>query len=575
MSVSGVGIGDIQAAFCATLCDEWVRNGVTHAVICPGSRSTPLAVALARNAGIEVIVRLDERSAAFVALGIGQSTGRPAVLLTTSGTAAVECHPAVAEALLAGVPLLVCTADRPPELQGVGAPQTLDQTRLYGPEVPFFAPGVPDGAVRHTWRSLACRSATLARTMPGPVQVNLAFREPLLGDVELGGGVSLGRPDGRPWHEIPDVATEADIDTLAEGWWSSTRGLVLAGAGIEDPEAVLALARLLGWPVLADPRSGVRSSAPGVIAHAESLVRAEPFGPDHRPDAVLRLGERWASKAVFALSQEAEEVVVEAARSWRDPEQRALAVVSMEPGAFCRSLLARLQGSDVERRTPGAWWDEWVAAEAAARAVLADEVETFSEPGLARLVAAIAPDDGVVVVSSSMPIRDLEAFAAPRSVPARVLSNRGVNGIDGVVSTAIGVSVATGAPTIALVGDLAFLHDLSALLHATHDRGRLTVVVADNGGGGIFSFLAPATALPPDEFEPLFATPPTTDVAAAAAGCGWPVLDVGPGDDLRSLLTSVVAEEGCRVVRVRLGDRAGNVAEHHRLHHVVAEALPS
>ena len=202
----GAGDADVQAAFAATLVDEWVRCGVAHAVVCPGSRSTPLAVALAACPAVSVHVRLDERSAAFTALGIGRASGRPALILTTSGTAAAELHAAMVEADLGGAPLIACTADRPPERRDVGAPQTIDQTHLFGRSVRWFCdPGVPDRASRASWRSLAARSvaeATSGTGGPGPVHLNFPFREPLLGDPGAGGGVSPGRPNGLPWHEV-------------------------------------------------------------------------------------------------------------------------------------------------------------------------------------------------------------------------------------------------------------------------------------------------------------------------------------------------------------------------------------
>ncbi len=272
----------VAASFSATLVDEWVRAGLTDAVLAPGSRSTPLAVALARESRIALHVRLDERSAAFFALGIGLATGRPAVLLTTSGTAAVEVHAAVVEAHLSRVPMIVCTADRPPELHHVGAPQTIEQGGLFAGAVRFFAePGVPDDRGRWSWRSLGSRlvaEATVGPMGPGPVHANLAFREPLL---EMPGELPPGRRNGRPWHRagiVRRVPEPASLDALVGLTRPAARGLIVAGAGAGTPEVVRRLADTLGWPVLADPRSGARvpgaAGAPTVAA-ADALLRVE------------------------------------------------------------------------------------------------------------------------------------------------------------------------------------------------------------------------------------------------------------------------------------------------------------
>jgi 2-succinyl-5-enolpyruvyl-6-hydroxy-3-cyclohexene-1-carboxylate synthase len=586
--------GDGQAAFAATLVDEWVRCGVAHAVVCPGSRSTPLVVALAAQGRLAVHVRLDERSAGFTALGIGRSSGRPALVVTTSGTAAAELHAAVVEADLSGVPLIACTADRPPELRGVGAPQTIDQDHLFGPAPRwYFDPGVPDVATRSVWRSLAARSVAEATTGPrgpGPVHLNLPFREPLLGDQEAVGGVAPGRPGREPWHTrpTPDLHLGAGpLAALVDGVLDpANRGVITAGAGCGEPEAVLALAAALGWPVLAEPRSGLRIPAGGVIATADALLRSEGFSAGHRPDVVLRLGERWVSSVVgrflaAAAGDGAPSIVVGAGAGWDDPEREATAVVRCDPTLFCREAVRYLgEASDrgPDAGEAGSWLASWSAAEEGARRVITTALGgegPLSEPSLAHRLFARVPGGATVVVSSSMPVRDLEAFGLPRSDPPRVVANRGANGIDGVVSTAWGVALASGGPTVALVGDLAFLHDVSALVRTGDPDVPLTVVVADNGGGGIFSFLPPAAALDPPLFERLFATPPSCDVAAVAAGFGWTVHDLGDDgtDRLEDVLDRCTAGGSPAVVRVRLPDRGENVAVHDRIHAAVLASM--
>jgi 2-succinyl-5-enolpyruvyl-6-hydroxy-3-cyclohexene-1-carboxylate synthase len=588
-------VADVQAAYAATLADEWARHGVAHAVVCPGSRSAPLALALAAEPRIAVHVRLDERAAGFSALGIGLSTRSPAVVVTTSGTAAAELHAAVVEADLAGVPVLVCTADRPPELHGVGAPQTIEQRELFGRTVRWRCdPGVVDASTRTWWRSVASRSvieATRGPKGPGPVHLNLPFREPLVGDAALGGGPVPGRPSGRPWHlapasdGAPSEAMLASLTTSGEGGMPPARGLVVAGARCGDPGSVLALARALGWPVLADPCSGLRVPEEGVVSAADPLLRSEAFAGSHRPEVVLRLGGPWASRSVETYLADAATagtrvVVVDPGGSWRDPSRQAAVLLRCDPSALCRALLVR-SGARTRAEVAldgGAWWQQWVAAEARALGVLADLLPSvLDEPSLARSLFAALPPGANLVVASSMPVRDLESFAAPRPTPPRVLANRGANGIDGVVSTALGVAIGSGAPTVALVGDLAFLHDVSALVDGGRSPVPLTVVVADNGGGGIFSFLEQAALLDRSTFELLFATPRGQDPAAVAAGFGWPVehVDRGGVEEFAETVAARVASGSPSVIRVRLPEGAHNVERHRALFAAVADALES
>jgi 2-succinyl-5-enolpyruvyl-6-hydroxy-3-cyclohexene-1-carboxylate synthase len=579
---SPVGDGDRQAAFCAALVDEWVRAGVRHAVICPGSRSTPLATAVAADPRLELHVRLDERSAGFTALGMGMATGAPAVVVVTSGTAAAELHAAVVEADLAGVPMVVCTADRPPELRDVGAPQTIDQTHLFGRSPRWFAdPGVPDEAARSSWRSLGSRAvaeAVSGARGPGPVHLNLPFREPLLGDAGIG-GVPDGRPDGVPWHRVDRAVAGPSVpvvdELVADPLTPGRRGVIVAGAGCGDPDAVLRLAQVLGWPVLADPRSGLRRAGTGVVSSADGILRSAPFVAAHRPDVVLRLGQPWASKVVNGFASGAPGVVVDP-WGWSDPERSADRLIRCDPTVFCRAVASAL-GGGTGSSTPsvGGWAAAWEQAEAVVQQALADALRSAggpTEPAVARHLLASVAAGSTVLVSSSMPVRDLEAFGAPRTDPVTVLANRGANGIDGVVSTALGVALA-GGPTTALVGDLAFLHDVSALVGPAGQRPPLTVVVVDNAGGGIFSFLPQADRLEAERFERLFGTPQAHDPAAVARGFGWEVVEIAGDDWSVALADALRPHTGGRVVVVRVPDRRANVAVHDRVNAAIVGAL--
>ncbi len=575
-------MSDPQATFAATLVDEWARAGVREAVVCPGSRSTPLALALATDGRIRVHVHHDERAGGFTALGVGLETGSPAVVLTTSGTAAVELHPAVVEAHQAGVPLLVCTADRPPELQDVGAPQTVDQTHLFGRSARWFAaPGVADPALAGTWRSLAARAVAeslgAGGGAPGPVHLDLAFRDPLVGDP---GPLPPGRPGGAPWHEVRAGAAVGDglVSRLAARC-AGRRGVIVAGGGLGGAAGVHELAAVLGWPVLADPRSGCRTPVPTTVAAFDALLRVPAFAEAHRPEVVLRLGTPPASKvlAQWLAGLDAEQLAVDAHGRWFDPERTATDVVAAPPGELCGRLAEVLTaGPGGGSAPPGeGWLASWVAADAAARAAVDAVIDAHdepTEPGVARDVVAGLPAGAHLVVASSMPVRDVEWYAAPRHGLA-VHANRGANGIDGVVSTAVGVALAGGAPTAALVGDVAFLHDSNALVGLAARTLDLTVVVVDNRGGGIFEFL-PQASLDRERFELLFGTPHDADLVSLARAHG---VDVELLDRAAAVLPAVARSAGRGGVRVLVvrTDRRANVAVHDEIHAAVAAALPA
>lgn len=543
---------DVAATFCATLVDEWVRGGLTHACIAPGSRSTPLALALAADARLQVSVHHDERSAAFVALGLGLATRRPAVVLTTSGTAAAELHAAVVEAHLAAVSMLVVTADRPPELRDVGAPQTIDQVALFGRAVRLYVePGVAVWHNRHTWRPLAAHAQLAAFGVgggigggrPGPVHCNLAFREPLVGRAHA---LPLGRPRNAPWHRTAQVRIDGGVVIDR-----SKRGLVIAGSGAASHAIGI---RRLGWPVIADPRSGLAG-----IAHADALLRVASFAAAQRPETIVRVGDLPASRVVseWVATSGADQVVI--LDSWNDPALGAL-------------LVAPTFTVDTTGSAPRAWLRSWLQADATAAHAIGEHLaraKAITEPFVARLVIAEAPRNSHVVVASSMPIRDVEWYA-PRRSDITVHANRGANGIDGVVSTAIGVA-ASGVPTVALVGDVAFLHDSSALVALARRALALTIVVIDNDGGGIFSFLSQADALEAARFEQLFGTPHGTDCAALARAHGLRVVDAGTPVALSRALVRV---QGVTVVVVKT-DRAANVVLHRALNDAVRAVLDS
>lgn len=537
-------------AFSRVLVDEWRRSGVTDAFVAPGSRSTPLAVALAERLDTHVI--LDERSAGFSALGTALASGRPTVVACTSGTAGANLYAAVIEASHSGVPLLVCTADRPPELHDIGAPQTTDQMHLYGRAVRWFAaPGPPDPSNASSWRSLASRAVGEATGLrAGPVHLNLAFREPFLDDGAIPG--PPGRPDGGPWHRlggpIPVGDPPADVTAICS---HARRPVVVAGAGASDTLT------LDGVPVLGDHRG----SLTGTVGHWDLLLRRRGFAETHVPDLVVRVGMPPASKALAQWLEQLDvpQIVLMPGARWIDPSRNSTWLLSTP-----RRLT--LTG---ESGWAASWQHAGERAGRAVDAVLAAHAEA-TEPDVAKTTLATLPTGSTLVVSSSMPIRDLESFARPRR-DVRVIANRGVNGIDGVVSTALGVAL-TGVPTTLLIGDLALLHDQGALTGLTERDVTLRLVVVDNDGGGIFSFLPQASLLEPPRFEQLFGTPQHVDLAALLTAHGIECDVVDTSASLHQTLVAMHGRPGVRALVVRT-DRHTNVAVHDELAGAVAVAL--
>lgn len=534
-----------QSTMAATLFDEWVRSGLHDVVICPGSRSTPLTLAAARSPGVVTHVRLDERSAAFFALGRALATSCPVVVVVTSGTAAAELHAAVAEADLAMVPLIVVTADRPPELHGVGAAQTIDQRHLYGSMVRRFEePAVSRPEARATWRPLASRLWNAAAGLtgsPGPVHLNLAFVEPLVAEPAP---LPAPRADGAPWHHVvPGARDSAELDVKGR------RVLAVVGAGVGP--AVVDSCGALDWAVVGD------ATAQGATPYADPLLRDDDFADEMRPDLVVRLGGLPASR-----------VLGERLRSWGAP---VVALTGAGPVADPDAIVGLTRGGlpDPTRdasRGDGAYARAWRAA--AAR--VGDWLETIdaasralSEPTAARAVVGASARHGVpLVIGSSMPVRDVEWWAPERQAPT--YANRGANGIDGVVSTVLGV--AAGACALGLVGDLTMLHDVSGLVDGLGTAGGTCVlVVIDNHGGGIFSFLPQATSLRPEEFERLFATPSGHDLVEVARGLGLAAVRVRDRGALCAAIDEGLAVSGVTVVVADVVTRDENVRHHDTL----------
>jgi 2-succinyl-5-enolpyruvyl-6-hydroxy-3-cyclohexene-1-carboxylate synthase len=562
-------------------------SGVSQVVLCPGSRSTPLTVGFTGDASFRSWLHLDERSAGYFALGLAREVGEPVALVCTSGTAAANFLPAVIEASLSRVPLVVLTADRPPELRDVGAAQTIDQVALYGSHARWAVDmPVADGseAVERYATRTAARAVELARGAPaGPVHLNFPFREPLISGSVAGAGAAPSMPAIRV--EPASVAISDELVARCAEAFADRRGVIVCGP--ESPplpaSEIATLAADFGWPVLADPLSGVRVGGHDlamVLDSYDTLLRDPQFAAAVTPEVVLRFGAAMTSKATngwLAGLTEAHHVVVDAA-GWRDPDALATEVVRADAEAFCSALLARLSGGDA---TEAQWASLWTAANAAAREAQRAALDAFDEPFEGRAgveLAAALPDGTTLVAGNSMPVRDLDSFLPSGERELRIVGTRGASGIDGVVSSAVGAAAGREAgasgPVALLVGDLSFFHDLNGLWALRRHGLDLTVLLVNNDGGGIFHFLPQAEALP-DRFEQWFGTPHGLDFRGAVEmhGGSFATLDgSGVGGGWGDALTSAIGTPGLSVLELRT-ERVRNVELHQQVWAQAHEAV--
>jgi 2-succinyl-5-enolpyruvyl-6-hydroxy-3-cyclohexene-1-carboxylate synthase len=542
-------------ALATVLVDELVRCGVTDVVIAPGSRSAPLALAVHEESRLRLHVRIDERSASFLALGLAKRSERPVALICTSGTAAANFHPAVIEAGESGVPLLVLTADRPPELRGTGANQTIDQVKLYGSAVRWFAEtGVPEdrpGQVAY-WRSLACRAyqRAVGPSDPGPVHLNVAFREPLIPDGDSTWCESLDGDAGGAWVRSR-VAPPASALHLPP----TRRGVLVVGDGASNVRRYVAAAGMAGWPVLSEPNGGGRYGDHSISTYHFLLGNAE-FAETHRPDVVVTLGRPGLSRPLLSWLRRAEEHIVVAPdlTRWPDPTRSATQVAQAVE-------IPVTSGDD-------AWLRSWRHSDHVAREAIDAVLDSsgLNEPRLARDLAELLPNGSLLFCGSSMPIRDLDQAMRPRR-GLRLMASRGASGIDGLVSTSIGAALAHNGPSYALIGDLTLLHDQNGLILGPREpRPNLCLVVVNNDGGGIFSLLPQARLDGP--FERVFGTPHGVDLGYLTAASGTPYTLLEDIDDL----PKAIKGDGLRVVEART-TREENAAVHAAMREAVRSVL--
>jgi len=602
-----------NTALASAFAEELARGGLRRAVVSPGSRSTPLAVALWQEPGIEVTVIVDERSAGFFALGAAQASGEPVALLCTSGTALANYHPAVAEADESALPLIVLSADRPPELRGIGAGQTIDQIKVFGESVRWFCEvgthDADDSGLLHM-RSVAARALARARgeIRPGPVHLNLPWREPLAplpveGAVTATDPLALhGREGGRPLTAVTRVdlePTEFVLDEVAGHIGDAIAGVIIAGRQT-DPELREPLARLArasGFPILAEPTSQMRLGPHDrsyVVTTYDTLLRDEHWARNVVPELVMRFGELPTSKPLRAwlAASGADQIVVDPTGGWNEPTGRAAAILRVDPTEAASGWAARLEQASEGRageggtrrplpsRTAGRFVQgpprpaprAWLEAEAEALGAIEGELEGtegITEPALHLALGKAYRDGELVYTASSMPIRDQETFLGPGDADVLLLSNRGANGIDGLVSSGIGAAQASGRQTTIVTGELGFLHDIGGLAALRDVSTPVRIVVIDNGGGGIFHFLPQQSALDADEFEALFGTPRAVSVERAAALFDLPYRRLESLADLPAALAA-----GTGLIEVRT-DRQTNVAAHRRFTNRALAAVAS
>jgi 2-succinyl-5-enolpyruvyl-6-hydroxy-3-cyclohexene-1-carboxylate synthase len=534
---------DVAQSFAATFVDELAVQGVEYACVSPGSRSAPIAMALQRHPKTNVFVQIDERSGSFFGLGLAKATGKPVVLLSTSGTAAAEFHPAVVEAFHSRTPLIVLTADRPPELRDVGANQAIDQQRLYGTAVRwFFDPGPPLDApnAARLWRRLAARA--YAEALNGPVHLNLPFREPLVpppGQIPTPlGESSQSMTAGRA------APTSQQVSSLAAAVRQAKRPLVIAGE-MRDGARLAAGLNRLGIPLLAEPSSQLRRAESGAAVESyEALLRAG-WSLQHGPDLVIRLGGTPTSKVMNAwlAAAAAPTFLIDPDRMWRDEDQVASNVLVCDP----QPLIEALPPPDV-----ASWRDEWISAgKKATAAIAATLVSTPMHEGhIVRALAAKVPDGAQVFIGSSMPIRAADSFWSYARGSQTFYGNRGASGIDGLVSTGLGVAAArSSSPTVLLLGDLSVYHDMNGLWSVRRHGIKATIVVCDNNGGGVFNFLPQAQHS--DVFEEIFATPLGLDFAQVARLYGLVYSPVTDRSGLEPAITDALGAQTSTMVVVR------------------------
>lgn len=565
--------------YTAAFVDELTRLDVRHAVISPGSRSTPISMLLAGHPAIDVHINIDERSAAFFALGIAKATQEPVVLVCTSGTAAANYYPAIVEAKLSRVPLIVITADRPHELRDVGAPQTIDQIHLYASHVKWFSemaiPSIDIGSIQYV-RNVSRRAVIESRRNPaGPVHLNFPVREPLIPNMKET-YYHAGRNEQVTFqlHKKSGLTVrDEEIQSLVFQLEGKKKGILVCGELHNDEfvPAIVQLAEQLQFPILADPLSQIRTASnhPLIIDCYDTFLRNEKAVKTLEPEVIIRFGAMPVSKALTLFikqNKDISHIVVDGAAGWREPTGLATQFVDSDEVFFCRKLATAVK---VQEET--IWREQWQqlnkTAKTGLQAILSEQ--TLNEGKVFSLLEKVTPNDSYIFVSNSMPIRDCDTFLHCNESNRKIFANRGANGIDGVISTALGVSI-VGYPTVLVIGDLSFYHDLNALLAAKKDHLNITIILVNNDGGGIFSFLPQAAEK--NHFEELFGTPHGLDFSHVVKMYNGQFNRVTDWEQFNEAVTESFKVNGLKVIEV-VTNREENVQYHRNLQKNVSQEI--
>lgn len=566
--------------YVASFVDELVRVGVTEAVVSPGSRSTPMAILMAEHPNVNVTINIDERSSAFYALGVAKATKKPVALLCTSGTAAANYFPAIVEAYYSRVPLIVLTADRPHELRDVGAPQAIDQNQLYGNHAKWFVemalPEESEQMLSYV-RTMAGRAAGTALSAPaGPVHLNFPFREPLVPNLDMDNlwgtndalrknvNIVVGKPrmDEEQARLISDLVSE------------KKKGIIVCGShyDAEFSFAVANLAETLQFPILADPLSQLRSgehTKSYILDGYDAFLRDESFRETYSPDIIIRFGAMPVSKALLQYIQKQKntpQIIVDGDGGWRDPTISATDMVYCDEIEFCTMITGQMV-----KRDDTSWVNSWITINDIVKENVntVHKEEILFEGKVFTELQEMLPAGATLFVGNSMPIRDLDTFFTNNEKSIHVLGNRGANGIDGLVSTGMGIG-SQNENTVLVIGDLSFYHDLNGLLAAKHHHLNITVVLINNDGGGIFSFLPQSKE--EKHFETLFGTPIGLNYEHAVKMYDGNFTSVKDWQEFRDAVTASFNRKGLHVIEVKT-DRHENVMIHRKMWNNVSQEI--
>ena len=574
---------NLNALWAETLMDALAQAGVAHVCLSPGSRSTPLSNAAYLNPELSTTVHLDERSAAFFALGVAKATGKPVALVCTSGTAAANYHPAVIEASLSRVPLIVLSADRPPELRQAGAAQTIDQIGLFGASTRFFQDlplPEPELALLRTLQAVARHAVIQAIGHPaGPVHLNVPLRDPLppipkdeARMAELAAELERDKASRLTVPVLPSVPTPpgAALLAVADALAKSSRPLIVAGPQAVAPDEATAVTRFaerFGIPVIADLASGLRFlNSPVVLSGADAYLKLELIAAQ-APDLVIQLGDLPTSKPLnmYLARHRAPTLAVSPDRLRHDPEALVHATLDAPVGWAIDRLSELVPGMQVET----SWTTRFQELEARTAAYYANTELPLEAHATVAAVSAL-PSGGSVFFSNSMPIRYGETFLKDAAPGLRIHVSRGANGIDGIPSTAAGLAAGTDGPMLLVTGDLAFLHDVGGLAAARYAPRGMVIMLLNNDGGGIFNFL-PISAFP-QVFEPLFGTPHGLDLSHASKLFGWQHVTIRDAADVQGAVEGAFREGGLHVIEV-VTTREETVRQHRAVLDGLADVL--